>query len=249
MPAYGTIVPVRLSPLAAGNPIFVGSHPSTIALTPNGGTAYVTNPSTRVIDVVNLASGVVEPPIAGVTDPQGIAMAPDGQRAYVSAGDNVVSSVVPIDLTTGRALAPIAVDSPSAGYLAGPIAVSPDGRTAYTTNLESGCGSAQVSILSTASNKLIAQLGGFSAPAGIALVGRTHTLYVLNVVPSRDGGISSGRGRSAIDVNALVPSILSTAASGCRCQYRLLLVRSESRNPDQSTRARLTPSAGDRDTV
>ena len=115
--------------------------------------------------VVNLASGVVEPPIAGVTDPQGIAMAPDGQRAYVSAGDNVVSGVVPIDLTTGRALAPIAVDSPSTGYLAGPIAVSPEGRTVYTTNLESGYGSAQVSILSTASNKLIARLGGFSGPS------------------------------------------------------------------------------------
>ena len=45
-----------------------------------------------------------------------------------------------------------------------------------------------VSILSTASNELIAERGGFTGPPGIAVVGRTRTLYVLNVAPSGDDG-------------------------------------------------------------
>jgi len=40
----------------------------------------------------------------------------------VGADDSVVSSVVPVHFTIGRALAPIALDSTRVGYLPGPIA-------------------------------------------------------------------------------------------------------------------------------
>jgi YVTN family beta-propeller protein len=215
VPAYGTMVPVDLAPLAAGTPIDLGGHLGTIAIAPSGLTAYVTNQSTGAVDVVNLTTDVVEDPIVGIADPQEIAVAPNGQRAYVSAGNNVVSSVVPIDLASGRVLAPIEVGSPRAGFLAGPIAVSPDGRTVYTTNVESAVGGAQVSVLSTASNKVIAQFGGFSGPAGIALVGGTRTLYVLNMASSSGiRGITLGEPRTVIDDNALVPINLADRRVG-----------------------------------
>jgi hypothetical protein len=199
----------------------------------------VTYPPSGVIHVANLVSYVMEPPsrhhLTGITGPGGIAIAADGHRAHVSVGDNVVSSVVPIDLTIAGSLAPIAIDTP-ARYLVGLITVSPDGRTVYSTNLESGYGSAQVSILSTASNKLIAQLGGLSAQLAWRWWA-VHALYVLNVAPSGDGGITSSSERSPLTCTDWSPS------------FRLLLVAWEWLNPDQSSRARLTPSAGDKETV
>jgi hypothetical protein len=200
---YGTIVPVRLSPLAAGNSIFLEGHPSTTAIAPNGGRAYVTNPSTGVIDLVNVAScGGAAP--HGRYRPQEIAIAPNGQQAHVSAGNKVVSSVVPIDLATRSVLPPSRLAHRAFVTCPAPFAVSPDGR-AVDVAIEEGFRGAPASMLSTASNKVIARFGRFSGPAGIALVSGIYTLYVLSVASSGDGEITLGGPKRAIDGNALVP--------------------------------------------
>jgi DNA-binding beta-propeller fold protein YncE len=205
IPVLGTIVPVHLAPLSVGTPISVGGHPFQIAIAPNGETAYIPNPSSSTIEVVNLATGSVGPPITGIADPHEIAIAPDGRRAYVSSGGiNLPPSVVPIDLSAGRALAPIAFKSHVFGYVPGPIQVSLDGRTVFVPFARSIAG-AQILVLNTATNQVIARLGQFSGPIGLTLVGHTGTLYVLNTAPSV-GGRVAGMGRNApVQSNALVP--------------------------------------------
>jgi DNA-binding beta-propeller fold protein YncE len=201
IPAQGTIVPVRLTPLSVSKPIYLGGTPRSITIAPNGETAYVTNPATSAIDLVNLVSDSVGLPINGLADPQEIAITPNGQRAYVSAG----TAVVPIGLPSERVLAPIEVSSIGAGFGPGPIVVSPDGQSVYVANVESATGDAVVSILSTASNTVVARRGGFSGPVGISLVSSNHTLYVLNAAPSPGAVINGGAGTSdAVEGNALV---------------------------------------------
>ena len=201
IPALGEIVPVHLDSLTVGTPISVGGHPFEIAIAPNGKTAYVPDSSSSTIDVVNLVTDSVEARITGIADPHEIAIAPNGRRAYVSAGGiSLPPSVVPIDLSTGRILAPTALASHGFGDVPGSMAVSPDGRTVYVPFAHSVSG-AQVSIFSTARNKVIARLGYFSLPIGIALAGSTHTLYVLNTAPSE----IIGNSRGIVEGNALVP--------------------------------------------
>jgi DNA-binding beta-propeller fold protein YncE len=202
MPGRGTIVPVHLAPRSAAGPILLGGAPRSIAIAPNGETAYVANSTTGAIDVVNLVTDSVGLPINGIVDPQQIALGPNGQRAYVSTG----TAVVPIDLISGRVLAPIEVGSIGAGFVPGPIVVSPDGRSVYAANTESASGDAAVSVVSTASNAVVARLGGFSGPVGISLIGDARMLYVLNAASSPGALISGGSGRSdAVENNALVP--------------------------------------------
>ena len=102
IPAQGTVVPVRLTPLSAASPIHLGGTPRSIAISPNGDTAYVTNSTTGSIDIVNLLTGSVGLPINGIVDPQQIALTPNGQTAYVGSG----SAIVPIDLTSGACVPP-----------------------------------------------------------------------------------------------------------------------------------------------
>jgi DNA-binding beta-propeller fold protein YncE len=202
IPAQGTVVPVHLAPLSAGSPIYVGGAPRTIAIARDGSTAYVSNSSSDAIDIVNLATDSVGLPINGLQGPQGIAVTPDGQRAYVTASNGVV----PIDLTSRGVFAPIGVASIGSGSVPGPIAVSADGRSVYIANTESATGDAAVTVVSTASNTVIARLGGFSGPADLSLVNGTHTLYVLNTAPYPGAVISGGTGSgNVIEENALVP--------------------------------------------
>jgi DNA-binding beta-propeller fold protein YncE len=197
----GEIVPVHLESLTVGTPISVGGHPFEIAIAPNGKTAYVPDSSSSTIDVVNLITDSVEAPITGIADPHQIVISSNGQRAYVSAGGITVRpSVVPIDLSTGRILAPIALEAHGFGDVPGSIVVSPNGRTVYVTFAPTVSG-AQVSVLSTVRNKVIARLGYFSLPIGIALASSTHTLYVLNTAPSE----IIGNGGGIVEGNALVP--------------------------------------------
>jgi YVTN family beta-propeller protein len=205
IPVLGTIVPVHLAPLSVGAPISVGGHPFQIAIAPNGETAYVPNSASSTIEVVNLATDSVEAPITGIGDPHEIAIAPDGQRAYVSAGGiNLPPNVVPIDLSTGRALAPIALESHGFGNVPGPMQVSPDSRTVYVPFARSITG-AQILVLNTATNQVMARLGQFSSPIGMTLVGHTGTLYVLNTAPSQGGRTATRDRNSPVQSNALVP--------------------------------------------
>jgi DNA-binding beta-propeller fold protein YncE len=215
VPAYGTLIPINLAPLSAGRPIHLAGQPFQVAIAPDGETAYVPDSSSSEIEVVNLATGGVEAPITGIDTPHEIAIASNGRSAYVSAGGiNTVPEVVPIDLTTGAVGQPVALGGPSHGYVPGPITVSADGRTVSVADADSGANGAQVSVLRTSTDTVIARFNGFSGPVGLTLVGGSPTLLVANMAASGDGGRTLGSPRTRIDGNALVPINMATRQVG-----------------------------------
>jgi len=136
--ADDTVTPINLATNVPGTAVQVGPtlgrhnhalmwHPTAIAITPNGWTAYVTN-SWNDISTVDLTTDVATP--AGCTQdgcgpgaiifpegpegpphPDAIAITPDGRTAYVA--DDSVGTITPVNLATNAPGKPIVVgDSP-----------------------------------------------------------------------------------------------------------------------------------------
>jgi len=112
-----------------GEPIKVGDEPTSIAITPDGRLAFVSNGNSGSVSVIDIDERQAFPkqiPVGG--EPQQIAISPDGTRAYVadqgaSPGTGRVSV---IDTGTRQVVANIPLGGIGSG-----IAVSPDGKTAY----------------------------------------------------------------------------------------------------------------------
>lgn len=122
------------SPSVAGTPIDVGSHPTAVAITPNGKTAYVVNFGSDNVTEIDTATNTASPQSAWITvgsEPDAIAITPDGATAYVAnSGDGTISKIA---LATGNVQATIDVGGNPTG-----IAIAPNGQTAYVTNNNPG---------------------------------------------------------------------------------------------------------------
>jgi DNA-binding beta-propeller fold protein YncE len=126
--------------------IKVKTEPVALAMTPNGRTLYVAiagsgrtgHPAEAV--PITVATGAAGPGIP-IHDPVALAMAPDGQTLYVLAtppgtegdGPTVRGWVTPITLATRTTRHPVRV-----GYDPTAIAITPNGKTLYVTNEDSG---------------------------------------------------------------------------------------------------------------
>jgi DNA-binding beta-propeller fold protein YncE len=107
-----------------------------IAFAPNGRTLYAISFESRTVTVVKTASNTVRAsiafPAAADTAPRQIAITPDGKTAFVlfspAGAKPGASSVLPINLATNTALAPIRIAAPG---FADNLLIAPDGRTAY----------------------------------------------------------------------------------------------------------------------
>lgn len=113
--------------------ITVGSSPTSIAITPDGASAYVTNYGSNTVSVINLSTDTVTHNIPVGINPVSIAISPDGQFAYVANyrdGNQSNTSVSRINLAT-REVTPITHPS-----IIGPrfVLFSPDGSEAYVSN-------------------------------------------------------------------------------------------------------------------
>jgi YVTN family beta-propeller protein len=149
--------------------------------------AYVTDagaPGTigNTITPIDLATDKTLPAITVGLGPQGIAITPNGKRAYVADAGAIVSgqtgafgsTVTPVDLTTGTALAPITVGNAPIG-----IAITPDGSTALVTNLNSG----SVSPINLATDTASAPIAVEGSPIAVAVSSADPTMaYVADAI-------------------------------------------------------------------
>jgi DNA-binding beta-propeller fold protein YncE len=126
----GGITPIFLRTCTAGRVIATPwlAFTGPIAITPDGRTAYLAgslerdsgqdSPGYFRVDLARGDAGEFLP-----APGEFAAIAPDLRTAYIAAGP----SVIPFSLVTGKAGKPIAMP----GLGAGPIAITPDGHTAY----------------------------------------------------------------------------------------------------------------------
>lgn len=121
------IIPINLSSDTLESPISTGgSKPSSIAITPNGLTAYVVNRFSNNVTAIDLTTRTIEAIIDVGTFPRSIAITPNGQTAYVT--NNASFNITSINIATNKAETTIdlGVNNKPMG-----IAITPDGTTAY----------------------------------------------------------------------------------------------------------------------
>jgi YVTN family beta-propeller protein len=174
-----------------GSPIRVGTQPFGVAITPDGAIAYVVNDVSNNVSVIDTATNKVTTSISVGISPFAVAVTPDGTTAYVvnygpcpfpgcGAPPGTISV---IDTATNTVVgSPIQV-----GEHPYDIAVTPDGSTAYVTNLYSNT----VSVIDTATNTVVGspiQVG--PGPTGIAITPDGGTAYVTNFLNGPDGTVS-----------------------------------------------------------
>jgi YVTN family beta-propeller protein len=108
------VIPIRVAtdtpgpPIKIGkpiNPIASGCATETIAITPDGKTAYVTSYNSGTVVPISTATGTAGPPIRTGTDPFDIAITPGGETVYVSNKGS--GTVTPIDTATNTPDTPI----------------------------------------------------------------------------------------------------------------------------------------------
>ena len=142
-------------PTVAGQ-IQVGHSPSYIQVAPNGKFAYVANPGSVAVTVINTATDKVS---GTITIPQGpaqfVSFSPDSKTAYVSVyGNHSTPLIAFVDTATGTVTGAVPVDN----FTPGPSTPSPDGRFLYVPNHNtamSGADENVVDVIDTASKTLI----------------------------------------------------------------------------------------------
>ncbi len=145
--AAGVVQGFSTGTLAAVGPaggVGVGGEPWTMAITPNGATAYVGNFDSGTVTPVNLGASTLSTGTdlclpsdtcnpAVVTEPEAVAVTPDGTAAYVA--NSAASTVSEIFLTGSSA--PKVATTPLAlppGSEPDAIAITPDGSTAWVAD-------------------------------------------------------------------------------------------------------------------
>ena len=178
--AANGVTPVSTATNTPGTPIKLGTQPGSIAITPDGKTAYIANLSPATVIPVSTATNTPGKPIKlGGGHTEAIAITPDGKTAYVVNVLPKETRVIPVSTATNRPGKPINLGgSPATGTAA---AITPDGKTAYVVS--GGAAGTTVIPVSTATNtpgKPI-RLGGGSVAgdaAAIAITPDGKTAYV-----------------------------------------------------------------------
>jgi YVTN family beta-propeller protein len=186
-----TVSPIDLLTNQAVAPIPVGGDPDSVAISPDGRTAYVSNEIDGTVSVIETATDrVIGAPIAAGSNPAEVALTPSGGTLYVT--DELSNRVTVIDTATRAAIGSIKVGSFPNG-----IAVAPDGLSAYVSN----AGADTVSVIDTITNTV--------APAPIA-VGEEP----LGIAFTPDGGkafVADGNGKSVTVIDARTDTVEGAA--------------------------------------
>lgn len=152
--AGSTVTPIHVTHGGAAGRVLpsinVGLHPNWVAMTQDGGTAYVANKGSNSVTPIDVHSNTAGTPIRVPGPPIEIEISPDGRTAYVAiAGSSPeVDEVMPLNLTTTPVTvgSAIKLEPESQPHW---IAFTPDGQTAYVV----GNGNSTVTPITVATGK------------------------------------------------------------------------------------------------
>lgn len=167
--------------------IAVGKYPAGVALSPDGSIAYVADwahygESSKGADTVwvfDTATKTVVGQIGVGNEPHAVVASPDGRRAYVINNGNGVpgsSTMSVIDTAADSASVSTVIATIKVGNEPIDVAVSPDGRHAYVTDLYDG----SVQVIDTATNSLTTKILLGGPLGGIAVSPDGKHVYVAD---------------------------------------------------------------------
>jgi YVTN family beta-propeller protein/autotransporter-associated beta strand protein len=164
--------------------ITVGTAPLGVAISADGKYAYVANTHDGTISVINTATNTIfGRPIPVGNSPVGVAVTPNGKYVFVTNNRDNTVSVINTATHSMAVFPPIAVGNSPAG-----VVITPDGRFAYIANNGSGnVNSNTVSVIDTATDKVIRSVTVGNKPLGIDVTPDGKYVYVTN---SNDGTVS-----------------------------------------------------------
>ncbi len=144
--------------------------PQYLAVTADGATAYVTDPTADAVAVADLQGWTLKGALP-LPDPTGVVLSPDGNTLYAAGGKE--DKVFAVDLASGKVRGTVGVGRRPVG-----MALSPDGATLYVCNQFTN----DVSVVGTARLEQTARLKVIREPRFAAL-GAGNTLVVANQLP------------------------------------------------------------------
>jgi YVTN family beta-propeller protein len=173
-------VPGFLPPTVAGT-VPVGGSPNYVQVAPNGQFAYITNPGTRTITVLNTAtdrvSGTIPIPQG---PPQAVSFSPDSRTAYVSVyGSHSAPLIAFIDTAAGKVTSTVPVDN----HEPGPSATSTDGLSLYVPNhndAQGGAGDNVLDVINLATKKVIQSIPVKANPHWVVVDNKNGLFYVTD---------------------------------------------------------------------
>ena len=161
--------------------IAVGGQPWSVAVSPDGGTAYVSNRTSGDVSVIDATTLRVRSTIPVGAQPCGLEVSQDGHLLYVDVYRESLVAVV--DTRTDQIVTKISVgDKNKRPY---GMAISPSGDTIYATNVDAGSNSSTVSVIDTRTNRLTATISGFVGATGVAVAPDGKTAWVTESNGSR----------------------------------------------------------------
>lgn len=140
-------------------PLEPSSYGMNVALSPDGATAYVTEPTADALAVVDTGTGSEEAHVPVGLGPAGLAVSPGGGQVWVAdadaAGDGVQTSVTVVSAATDTVVGTIS----GLGAISGAIdvAFAPGGGTAYVSE-NGGLSDGGVAVVDAATLQVVGQL-------------------------------------------------------------------------------------------
>ncbi|WP_327092188.1 GDSL-type esterase/lipase family protein [Nonomuraea sp. NBC_01738] len=172
---YFAVVNTSVDPPVVLTTAELGRSPSSVALNVDGSRAYIADPQTNTVSVIDTVTAGVLQSITVADGPRGTAVSVDGSRLYVTNSASDTVSV--IDTATNTLSHTIKVGSgPTA------VALTDDGTRAYVANASS------ISVIDTA-RRTVTSTVAVSNPAAIAL-GSTRRRTIISVGDSFISGVA-----------------------------------------------------------
>ena len=174
--------------------VSVGNGPVSVAITPDGGTVYVTNLDGTVSVISTATNAVVTTLALGSGAPAvGVAVSPDGTKAFV--GNTTANTVSVINTTTNTIVATVPAGTDPSG-----VVFSPSGALAYVVNDQA------VSVVDTNTNAVTTTIpvpagNGATNGPGVAITPNGAFVYV-----------SGGEGNASV-VNTVSNTVTGTVST------------------------------------
>lgn len=168
-----------------------------MALSPDGATAYIANPTNRAVAIVSLPSGqgnILMPTVS----PSDVAIAPGGGTVYLAGCKPICTPGFVELLETASQRFTQEIEIGGNPYR---IKVAPNGARAYTANLTGP----SVSVIDLATNRVIATVPVPVQPTGLAVSPDSATVWVA----SQTGGALTAIDAATNQVRGSVPIALA----------------------------------------